>query len=145
MLDFGSRNKAPLRQGHIKECKDTWAVLGGRRRGVRLVFDKSSKKFRTRYDYTKKVVYVGTDVLPLPSSMCLLPHSQLSILACLAHELAHAERHRMGIDRPFIGVGALIEEAEACLHAAFYPALSEEDRNTLYKCAQHILSEVLTC
>lgn len=143
MLLFGMRNRSPLRQGHIKECKDKWAVLGGRRRNVRIIFDHSSKKSHTRYDYARKVVFIGTDVLPLPSSMCLLPHSQLSILACLAHELAHAERHRMGISRPFDGIGALIEEAEACLHAAFYPALSDDDRATLHKCAQHILNEVL--
>ncbi len=61
----------------------------------------------------------------------------MSEMACLAHELAHAERyHKMKIDRPDTDAANPVDEAEASLHASFMQPLSISDRNDLIEDAR---------
>ncbi|MFT5130457.1 MAG: hypothetical protein ACI8W8_004088 [Rhodothermales bacterium] len=55
----------------------------------------------------------------------------MSMLACLAHELAHAQRFRLDYRRPFELPDMLLDEAETSIHASFHVVLSEVDRRDL--------------
>jgi hypothetical protein len=55
----------------------------------------------------------------------------MSVLACLAHELAHVERFEMGFQRPIEFPDSLIDESETSLHASFMPVLSSAEREDL--------------
>jgi hypothetical protein len=55
----------------------------------------------------------------------------MSVLACLAHELAHAERFELGFQRPNKFPDSLIDESETSLHASFMPVLSSTEREDL--------------
>jgi hypothetical protein len=61
---------------------------------------------------------------------------RMSVLACLAHELAHADRHRRGFNRAVQKPDMLLDEAEASLHASFYPSLGRMDRCDLVEDAR---------
>jgi hypothetical protein len=63
----------------------------------------------------------------------------MSMMACLAHELAHAERHAMGFSRPSMLPHVLLDEAEASLHAAFFRAIETRDREDLVESASERL------
>jgi len=67
----------------------------------------------------------------------------MSILACLAHELAHAQRLEMGFQRPFTLPHSLIDEAETSLHASFMSVLSAKDREDLIADARDRLTQWL--
>ncbi len=55
----------------------------------------------------------------------------MSLLACLAHEFAHAERYLAGYERPVDSPEFLIDEAETSLHASFVTVLNKKDREDL--------------
>ncbi len=61
------------------------------------------------------------------------------MMACLAHELAHAERHALGYARPSVLPHTLIDEAEASLHASFFDAIDMRDREDLIESASERL------
>lgn len=67
----------------------------------------------------------------------------MSILACLSHELAHAERYEVGISRPIELPDVLIDEAETSLHASFISVLGSQDREDLVEDARDRLIEWL--
>jgi len=67
----------------------------------------------------------------------------MSVMACLSHELAHAERYRAGYRRPFSEPDVLIDEAETSLRACFVPALNRRDREDLVEDARDRLIQWL--
>lgn len=70
-------------------------------------------------------------------------NSRMSPLACLAHELAHVERHELGYDRPFDPPDSYLDEAETSLRASFVPVLSPRDREDLVEDARDRLTDWL--
>ncbi len=67
--------------------------------------------------------------------------SRMSEMACLAHELAHAERYRMGINRPVDQPDVFLDEAEASLHASFIEPIGLTDRQNLVEDARFQIAE----
>jgi hypothetical protein len=63
----------------------------------------------------------------------------MSMMGCLAHELAHAERHALGFARPSVLPHVLVDEAEASLHASFFEAIQPRDREDLVESANERL------
>jgi hypothetical protein len=61
------------------------------------------------------IIKLGADAIP---GTILTANAQLSHTACLAHEIAHAERFKLGYERPFSYPENLIDEAETSLHAS---------------------------
>ena len=60
----------------------------------------------------------------------------MSEVSCLAHELAHAERYRMGIDRTTDHPDVLLDEAETSLCASFITPLRAKEREDLVEDAR---------
>jgi hypothetical protein len=95
---------------------------------------------RTRFDEVQGRVILGANVLP---GVGMTPNARMSLLACLAHELAHAERYEMGYRRPLELPDMLLDEAETSLHASFTPILGNRDREDLVEDARERLSDWL--
>jgi hypothetical protein len=91
----------------------------------------------TGYNPGNHTVVLGANAIPTanPESSA---DAQASLLAILAHELAHAERHWLGIQRPLLD--ALLDEAETCIHASFNGILSTRDREDLVAYARDHLT-----
>ena len=79
-------------------------------------------------------MYLGANVYPNPAAVDA--NSRLSVLACLTHEYAHAERHVGGYQRPKMLPDLLLDEAEASIHASFHPVLRHKDREDLVEDAR---------
>jgi len=60
----------------------------------------------------------------------------MSMQACLAHEIAHAERFEVGYNRPIKFPDSLIDEAETSLRASFAPALTAREQEDLIEDAR---------
>ncbi len=88
----------------------------------------------------RNAVYLGADVYPGEN---VDANSRMSMLACLAHELAHAERYELGFQRPITMPEVLIDEAETSLHASFMTILSVKDRADLIEDARDRLIQWL--
>ncbi|MFL5386270.1 MAG: hypothetical protein ACJ8GN_27450 [Longimicrobiaceae bacterium] len=88
----------------------------------------------------RAAVILGADVVPGTGQT---PNARMSMLACLAHELAHAERYDLGYRRPVELPDMLPDEAETSLHASFIPVLSPRDREDLVEDARERLSDWL--
>ncbi len=67
----------------------------------------------------------------------------MSTLACLAHELAHVERFRLGYRRPIDLPDVLLDEAEASLRASFTSILRPKNREDLVEDARDRLIQWL--
>lgn len=65
----------------------------------------------------------------------------MSVLACLAHELAHAERFDLGFRRPMNLPDVLVDEAETSLHASFMSSLTTKDQTDLVEDARDRLNQ----
>jgi hypothetical protein len=85
-------------------------------------------------------VLLGADALPGDG---VDANAWLSTLACLAHELAHAERSQLGYRRPMDLPDVLLDEAEASLRASFTSILSPKDRGDLVEDARDRLIQWL--
>jgi hypothetical protein len=85
-------------------------------------------------------VFLGADALPGDG---VDANARLSTLACLAHELAHAERFQLGYRRPTDLPDVLLDEAETSLRAAFTSILSPKDREDLVEDARDRLIQWL--
>ena len=70
-------------------------------------------------------------------------NSRLSTLACLAHELAHAERFRLGYRRPLDLPDVHLDEAETSVRASFTSILRMRDREDLVEDARNRLIQWL--
>lgn len=76
--------------------------------------------------------------------MSTLALARMSVLACLAHELAHLERHQKhGYDGPVELPDVLLDEAETDLHASFMPPLTPMDREYLVEDGRDRIDEWL--
>src|SRR5499426_2078491 len=71
-------------------------------------------------------------------------NARLSTLACLAHELAHAERFQLGYHRPTDLPDVLLDEAETSLRASFTSILRRRNREDLVEDARDRLIQWLT-
>lgn len=85
---------------------------------------------RTQYVESTRSLVLGADAFP-SGSLTASANDNLSLLACLSHELAHAERHQLGFQRPFEFPERHLDEAETSLHASFRPELMQRDRRDL--------------
>src|SRR5215510_3330858 len=88
------RNQIGLMEKQIAYCIEAWAVLCA---DNPLAFDTSEAvqyASRTRFNEAQNTVILGADVLPGDG---VDANARLSTLACLAHELAHAEASSWGI------------------------------------------------
>lgn len=128
-----SRNQRSLSRRKIAICEAIWELLGGNEVCPLDIREASEHGSRTRYNQTANVVYLGADVEPGIGTEARV---RMSELACLAHELAHAERFRLGYDRPDTETANAIDEAEASLHASFMQPLSITDRHDLIEDAR---------
>jgi hypothetical protein len=87
----------------------------------------------TAYSEARRTVYLGANVFP--NLGAVFATARMSMMACLAHELAHAERHALGFARPAVLPDVLLDEAEASLHASFHQAVRPRDREDLVESA----------
>ena len=88
---------------------------------------------RTRFSQAVNAVYLGADAEP---GIGTEPRVRMSEVSCLAHEMARAERYRMGIDRTTDQPDVLLDEAETSLYASFITPLSEKERRDLVEDAR---------
>jgi hypothetical protein len=86
---------------------------------------------KTRFIENRNCVMLGADAFPNHFGLIRCANSTMSLLACLCHELAHAQRYYMGFRRPFKGHDVNLDEAETSIHASYMPVLSPTDRKQL--------------
>jgi hypothetical protein len=130
---LGARNKVGLTQDEIARCIQAWQALCEDRERPLDVSEAAAYGSRTRFVQDRNVVVLGADALPGPG---LAANARMSMPACLAHEIAHAERFEIGYDRPFKLPDSLIDEAETSLRASFSPVLTPRDREDLIEDAR---------
>lgn len=130
---LNGRNQVGLTVREIEMCLLSWNFLCGEKPRRIDTTEASHHSSRTRFNETDGVVYLGADVLP---GKGIEANARMSILACLAHELAHAERYELGFQRPLQLPDKLVDEAETSLHASFMPVLSLKDREDLIEDAK---------
>lgn len=76
------------------------------------------------------IVRLGADAYPNPARG-LSANANLSLTACLCHELAHAQRYHLGFRRPLDGCEMNLDEAETSIHASYMPFLTPTERHDL--------------
>ena len=129
----GGRNQVGLTEKQIEYCLEAWAVLCG---DLPIDLDTSEaarNSSRTRFTEERNKVLLGADALPGEAVDAV---SRMSTLACLAHELAHVERFRLGYRRPVQLPDVLLDEAETSLRASFTSVLRMKDREDLIEDAR---------
>jgi len=128
---------AETKLGCLRESLSIVKRLGGScvaDKEIELVIANASRhSSRTHFDEVAGRVYLGADVKP---GTGIEANARMSILACLAHELAHADRSKSGFFRPIELPDCLIDEAETSLHASFNPLLNPKDREDLIEDAR---------
>jgi hypothetical protein len=125
---LGARNKVGLTEGQIAQCIQAWQILCEDRERTLDVSEAAAYGSRTRFVESRNVVVLGADVLP---GLGIAANARMSVMACLAHEIAHAERFELGYDRPFEYPDNLIDEAETSLRASFASALMPREQEDL--------------
>jgi hypothetical protein len=93
---------------------------------------------KTAYLENKNMIRLGADAYP-GYSMVNSANSIMSLLACLCHELSHAQRYHMGFRRPFTELDKNLDEAETSIHASYMPVLEQTDRKHLIEDAMQRL------
>src|SRR5436853_1397994 len=134
---LSGRNQIGLTGREIDYCLKAWIVLCGDKKRELVIIEASRHSSRTRFNELDGKVYLGADVKP---SNGIEANSRMSILACLAHELAHAERFELGFQRSISLPDCLIDESETSLHASFHPVLGPKDREDLIEDARDRLN-----
>lgn len=137
---LSGRNRTGLTEREIEYCLKAWEVLFGERRIEFVITEASRHSSRTRFSELDGKVYLGADAKPGNS---IEANARMSILACLAHEGAHAERFELGFQRPVALPDSLIDESETSLHASFHPVLNPKDREDLIEDARDRLIQWL--
>ncbi len=137
---LGSRNQLGLDEAQISYCVQAWEFLCGDRPRFLDISQAHSYSSQTRFNEQTKTVLLGADAYP---GIGMGANSRLSVLACLAHELAHAERYEAGYVRPFDPPDRYVDEAETSLRASFTPVLSPRDREDLIEDARDRLIDWL--
>lgn len=99
---LSSRNEHGLSPSQIRNCVEAWIALGGHSACELDTSIADQSGSRTAYHEDRNVVVLGADVYPARwTTMGHSARSRMSVLACLAHELAHAQRFNKGYSRPF--------------------------------------------
>ena len=125
-----NRNTRPLNNEEIKLCVNIWRNLDNGRKLAKIDTRRAKNaNSETVFVPSTRTVILGANVFPHPNGTN--PLQRLSVKACLAHEFAHADRQRLGINRPMKLPEYLIEESEASLHASFYGDLTNIDIDEL--------------
>lgn len=138
---ISKRNQAGLSPRQIESCLLAWQTLCEGKTVKELITSEATTfGSRTRFSEDRNAVYLGADVYPGEN---VDANSRMSMLACLAHELAHAERYELGFQRPITMPEVLIDEAETSLHASFMTILSVKDRADLIEDARDRLIQWL--
>lgn len=137
---LGGRNLHGLTSQQIDRCIEIWEVLCGERARPFDVSEAMRHGSHTRFVQGRRVVVLGADAYPGSGAGA---NSRMSVLACLAHELAHAERFELGYDRPFEQPDSFLDEAETSLRASFTAVLARRDREDLIEDARDRLIDWL--
>jgi len=135
---LAARNHVGLTRREINHCIRAWELLCGQNRRALIISEAHKHSSKTRFNEVDGRVYLGADVKP---GIGMEANARMSVLACLAHELAHVERFESHIQRPIEFPDSLIDEAEASLHASFMSVLNERDRRDLIEDARDRLSQ----
>lgn len=128
-----SRNQRGLSESKIENCRAIWDYLDGNQVCLLIVSEAAAHGSRTRFNQAANAVYLGADVEPGVGTEARVRMSEVS---CLAHELAHADRYRMGLNRTTNQPDVLLDEAETSLHASFMEALNVKERQDLVEDAR---------
>jgi hypothetical protein len=140
MMLTAGRHQTGLTEQQIEYCVEAWTVLCADL-PVELDTSEATQNFsRTRFNEDQNKVFLGADAFPGEG---VDANSRMSTLACLAHELAHVERFRLGYRRPTDLPDVLLDEAEASLRAAFTSVLRRKDREDLVEDARDRLIQWL--
>jgi hypothetical protein len=139
MLTAG-RNQIGLTERQIEYCLEVWAVLCTDSSFALDTSEARQHSSRTHFNEEQNKVFLGSDALPGEGVNAT---SRMSILACLAHELAHAERFRLGYRRSIDLPDVLLDEAETSLRASFTSVLRMKDREDLVEDARDRLIQWL--
>src|SRR5207248_9344428 len=123
-----------------RRSSDLWHILEGDQECPLDISSAHRHGSRTRYVEDRRIVVLGADVEPISAPA---PRSRMSAIACLSHELAHAQRDRMRYNRPTGHPDMLLDEAEASIHASFNLLLSARDREDLIEDARDRLIDWL--
>jgi hypothetical protein len=83
---------------------------------------------------------LGADAYP---GMGQSANSRMSVLACLAHELAHMRRAGRGFRRPLTPPDGFLDEAETSIYASFFKYVPLRDREDLVEDARDRLFDWL--
>jgi hypothetical protein len=134
------RNQAALTERQIAYCLAVWRALCAGRPIELDVTEAARHSSRTRFVEERFKVILGADAFP---GRGVDANSRMSTLACLAHELAHAERFQLGYRRPVELPDMLLDEAETSLRASFTPGLRTNNREDLVEDARDRLIERL--
>jgi hypothetical protein len=134
------RNRLGLTEKQIIYCMEAWAVLCGDQSIAFNTSEAVQYASRTRFNEAQHMVFLGADALPGDG---VDANARLSALACLAHELAHAERFHLGYRRPTDLPDVLLDEAETSLRASFASILGPKDREDLVEDARDRLIQWL--
>src|SRR5712691_5298532 len=140
MRFMAGRNQIGLTERQIAYCMEAWAVLCTDQPIAFNTSEAVQYTSRTRFNEVQNTVFLGADALPGDG---VDANARLSTLACLAHELAHAERFQLGYRRPTDLPDVLLDEAETSLRAAFTSVLSPKDREDLVEDARDRLIQWL--
>ncbi|MGI4791356.1 MAG: hypothetical protein ACRYFS_21215 [Janthinobacterium lividum] len=122
-----------MTEREIVRCEQIWVVLGGNKVCLLDTSEADRASLRTRFNQLREIVLLGADAIP---GIGIHARSRMSEMACLAHELSHAQRFYMGIDRPTERPDVFLDEAEASLHASFLSPISFTDRQDLVEDAR---------
>ena len=140
MMLAAGRNQAGLTDTQIEYCLEVWEILRGDL-PISLDISEARQNFsRTRFNEDQNKVFLGADAFPGDG---VDANSRMSTLACLAHELAHVERFRLGYRRPTDLPDVLLDEAETSLRAAFTSILRKKNREDLVEDARDRLIQWL--
>jgi hypothetical protein len=135
---LAGRNQTALSAREIDYCLEAWEVLCGDKKREIVTSEALNHSSRTRFDEIDRLVYLGADVKP---GTGIEANARMSILACLAHELAHSERFELGFQRSTTLPDNLVDEAETSLHASFHSVLNSKDREDLIEDARDRLNQ----
>src|SRR5687767_7938026 len=113
---LAGRNLEPLSEGQIAKCAAAWQLLCGDVARELDATEAGRYGSRTRYNEERRALILGADAYP---GVGINATARMSMLACLAHELAHAERHEAAYVRPIDPPDCYLDEAETSIRAAF--------------------------
>lgn len=140
MMLAAGRNRTGLTEQQITYCLEAWALLRADLPVELDVSEATQNLSRTRFNEAQNTVFLGADAFPGEG---VDANSRMSTLACLAHELAHAERFRLGYQRPTDLPDVLLDEAETSIRAVFTSLLRKKNREDLVEDARDRLIQWL--